>query len=188
MVIGLVRAFGPHYEQLILIGEAAFIKLVAEMGDQQQVDWTQHRVQIIVGEEPLAENARKYLEAAFGMASEKNPRGIVFSSMGVAELGLNLFSEVPPPSLLIGLRRHLHENAGSRALVLGECDWVPSLFTYDRRRIFVEFDASDRLIVSTLDPTLRIPLIRYASGDHGRIVSLPPALRPTLEGLGLSWD
>ncbi|MEA3210066.1 MAG: hypothetical protein QOE70_3123 [Chthoniobacter sp.] len=188
MVVGLVKAFGRHYAQIILVGETAFIKHTLELGQSGGVDWRSHLVQVIVGEEPLAENARKYLEGMLGIDVRNPETGIVFSSMGVAELGLNLFSEVPPLAPLILLRRVLHENQDLRAEVLGPAPWVPSLFTYDPRRIFVEFDPDGRLILTTLDAQLRLPLIRYATGDRGSVLRLPPSARPALEAAGVRWD
>jgi phenylacetate-coenzyme A ligase PaaK-like adenylate-forming protein len=52
----------------------------------------------------------------------------------------------------------------------------------------VEFDASDRLIITTLDLHTRIPLIRYATGDKGGFVQLPPHVRSTLEAHGVPWE
>lgn len=187
MAVGLVQAFARHFSQIILVGEAAFIKHVLESGRRAGVDWRSRRVHVIAGEEPLAENARKYLEGILGIEQGRPDQGMVVSSMGVAELGLNLFSEMPPKALLIPLRRLLHENAELRRALLGPVDWVPSLFTYDPHRIFVEFDAAARLILTTLDPHCRIPLIRYATGDRGRVLRLPPDLRPALEAAGISW-
>lgn len=187
MVVGLVRAFGAHYAQLILVGEAAFLKHTLELGGRAGVDWRRHRVHIIAGEEPLAENARKYLELLLGINHRQPEHALVVSSMGVAELGLNLFFEAPPRSVLIGLRRRLHEDAGLRHALLGPADWVPALFTYDPRRIFVEFDGAGRLLVTMLDPSALIPLIRYATGDRGRVLHLPPELRPALEAAGVDW-
>jgi phenylacetate-coenzyme A ligase PaaK-like adenylate-forming protein len=187
MAIGLVQAFGRHFAQIILVGETAFIKHVLELGLSAGVDWRSHRFQVIVGEEPLAENGRKYIEDILGIDVRRPETGIVFSSMGVAELGLNLFSEVPPVSPLILLRRALHEDRALRDAVLGPADWVPSLFTYDPRRVFVEFDAGGRLILTTLDPQLRLPLIRYATGDCGSVLRLPSHVRPAIESAGVAW-
>ena len=188
MAVGLVRAFARHFEQIIMVGDAAFIKHVLELGRRGGVDWPRLRVHAILGEEPLAENARKYLEGLLGIVHGHRDHGVVVSTMGVAELGLNLFSEVSPRGALAGLRRRLHEDGELRRQVLGPCDWVPSLFTYDPRRIYVEFDAAERLIVTTLDPHVCIPLIRYATGDRGRTLSLPPELRPSLAAAGILWD
>jgi phenylacetate-CoA ligase len=187
MVVGLVRTFAAHFSQIILVGEAAFVKHTLEQGRRDGVAWRDHCVHLILGEEPLAENARKYLEGILGIEVGGPRRGMVVSSMGVAELGLNLFSEVPPMAALVPLRRALHENAGLRRAVLGAADWVPALFTYDPRRIFVEFDDARRLIVTTLDPRLPLPLIRYATGDRGRVLRIDPQLRPAAEAAGVPW-
>ena len=188
MVNGLVRAFGSHYHQLVLIGETAFIKHTLELGRRSGIDWPSLRVHVIVGEEPLAENARKYLEKILGIDPLDPRDGVVFSSMGVAEVGLNLFAEVPPLAPLITLRRALHEDAELREQVIGRTNLVPSIFTYDPTRILVEFDANERLILTTLDLTLRLPLIRYATGDRGALLRLRPALRTRLEAAGVPWQ
>ncbi|MEO6875472.1 MAG: hypothetical protein ABI222_11700, partial [Opitutaceae bacterium] len=187
MAVGLVRAFGHHYAQIILVGETGFIKHLLELGARAGVDWKRMLVHVIVGEEPLAENGRIYLEHLLG-SSFRQPKGIIVSSMGVGEIGLNLFFEAPPGTALISLRRWMHENPFMREAILGVSDWVPCLFTYDPRRIFVEFDSARRLVLTTLDPALRLPLIRYATGDHGRFIRLPAELRPALEAAGISWD
>lgn len=185
MVVGLVQAFGPHYEQIILVGEAAFIKHVLESGRAKGVDWQRHLVHLILGEEPLAENARRYFERLLG--ADPLPRGLVASSMGVAEIGLNLFFEVPPPSPLIDLRRRLHAAPELCQVLFGQ-SWTPSLFTYDPRRLFVEFDPRGRLLLTTLDTRLRIPLIRYAPGDFGHFLGVSDELRRHPAIADMPWD
>lgn len=165
MVTALVSKFGPHYDQIILIGETAFIKLVLELGLRQGIDWKSLLIHVIVGEEPLAENARKYLESILDIDIKKPEKGLVGSSMGVAELGLNLFFEAPQ---LIGIRRFLHESPLIRKMVLGaSATTVPLLFTYDPQRIFVEVLEGDELALSVLNTACPIPLLRYRTGDRG---------------------
>jgi phenylacetate-CoA ligase len=176
MVMALVKQFGRRYEQIILVGEAAFIKHVLELGLSQGVNWKDLLVQVIVGEEPLAENARKYLQQLLGIDPRDPATGLVGSSMGVAELGLNLFFELPP---LIAARRALHENETLRRSFLGDATVVPMIFAYDPLRIFVEIGEHGRLIITTLDPSRRLPLIRYAPGDFA--AAIPAAV---LEALG----
>jgi phenylacetate-CoA ligase len=187
MAIGLVQAFaGRHFSQVILVGEAAFVKHLLEEGIRAGVRWPSLRVHVILGEEPLAENARKYIESILEVDSCRDGSALVFSSMGVGEVGLNLFSEVPPAAPLIHLRRLLHENTDLRHAVLGPRDWVPSLFTYDLRRILVEFDLDGRLLLTTLDPNARVPLIRYATGDQGSFFAPPQNSKAQLEAAGVS--
>ena len=186
MAVGLIQTFGRHFAQIILVGEAAFIKLLLESGERGGIDWPTYRVHVILGEEPLAENARKYLQGILGIDWRNPEGGIVCSSMGVGEIGLNLFSEVPPLAPLIMLRRILHEDARLREAVFGAMDVVPSLFTFDPYRVFVEFDSNGRLLLTTLDPGLRLPMIRYATGDCGAFLEIPAALTPQLEEAGIS--
>jgi phenylacetate-CoA ligase len=170
MVTAIVRQFSAHYAQTILVGETAFLKLVLELGLSQGIDWRAGRFHAIVGEEPIAENARAYLAGILGIDPARPETGIIGSSMGVAELGLNLFFEPPP---LIALRHALHRDASLRRSLPGPATaHVPMLFVYDPRRVYVEVADGDRLVVTTLDPTRRLPLIRYRTGD---VASLPDA-------------
>ncbi|MDY7009772.1 MAG: hypothetical protein SVV80_03355 [Planctomycetota bacterium] len=169
MVTALVKNFGPYYDQIILVGDAAFIKHVLELGLSLNppIDWSDLLVHVIVGEEPLAENARKYLQGILGIDNTDPNTGLIGSSMGVAELGLNLLFETPP---LIFLRRALHDNEDLRRVVLGPtATTAPMLLTYDPDRIFVEVSDDGKLLVSTLETDRRIPLIRYATGDKAEL-------------------
>jgi len=188
MVVGLVRAFAHNYAQIVLVGETAFIKHIVEMGARGGIDWKSLLIHVVVGEEPLAENARSYLETLLGIDPADTESGSVISSMGVAELGLNLFFETPPQRNLIPLRRLLHGNASLRRVLLGtDTTWVPSLFTFDPNRILVEFDENEKLVITTLESHLRIPLIRYRTGDSGSFLSVPYDIRPDLETAGFNW-
>ena len=168
MVTALVGRFGSHYEQVILVGETAFIKHVLELGQTQGIDWHSLLVHVIVGEEPLAENARKYLETLLGCDINRPETGLIASSMGIAEVGLYLFFELPP---LITLRRALLEDPRQRQVVFGNSgDILPMLFTYDPSRIFIEVLEDRNLVITTLDPKRALPLIRYRSGDVAAIM------------------
>ena len=127
MVAALVSAFSPYFAQFILLGEAAFAKHALELGRQKGVDWNRHRIHIILGEEPLAENARSYLENMLGTANSPPEDGRVFSSMGIGEIGLNLFFEVPPLAPLVRLRKMLHEDTQLRQAGLRFRKLGPSL-------------------------------------------------------------
>lgn len=185
MVVGIMGAFASHFAQIVLVGEAAFIKHVLELGQAGGITWSDHLVHVIVGEEPLAENARRYLESTLGSPASGRERGHVTSSMGVAEFGLNLFYEAPPLHLLPRLRRVLHEDIELRAAVLGDTTVVPSLFTYDAYRTHVEFDADGRLLLSTLG-NVRLPLLRYMTGDRGAFLTIPRGAYPKLQAAGLT--
>jgi len=186
MATALVKQFAPHYEQIVLVGDAAFLKHVIELGAEQGINWPELLVHVIVGEEPLAENARSYLAGLLGIDPGDPRTGLIGSSMGVAELGLNLFFEIPP---LVAVRRALHSNPALRRQLLGpDAPCTPMVFAYDPRRIFVETDATGQLIFSTLDPQRRVPLIRYAPGDVGQVVSDPRLLAAASAAMEMKLD
>jgi phenylacetate-CoA ligase len=170
MATTLVKELGPLYEQTILVGEAAFIKQVLELGRGLGIEWQKLLVHVIMGEETLAENARMYLGNMLGIDVFRPETGLIGSSMGVAEVGLNLFFEFPE---LIMLRRLIHENPQLRkGLFPDAAACVPMLFTYNPERIFIETTEKSDLVISTLDANRRLPLIRYRTGDMAQIVNL----------------
>jgi phenylacetate-coenzyme A ligase PaaK-like adenylate-forming protein len=188
MATVLVKELAQHYEQIILVGETAFIKQVLELGLRQGIDWQKILVHVIVGEEPLAENARKYLGSILGSDMHQPQSGIIGSSMGVAEVGLNLFFEFPE---LIILRRMLHETPQIRHALFPDAPAsVPMLFTYNPERIFLEIIGNNELVVTTLDPQRPLPLIRYRTGDVAQLINLEalaqviPPLKEKISALG----
>ena len=188
MACGLVEAFGSYHDQIIMIGETGFIKHLLELGIQRGIDWKESLVHVILGEEMVAENARKYIEGILGTTPGNLETGLIGCSMGVAELGLNLFFEIPPIDTIIRLRRALHDNLQLRQEILGgDATTVPALFTYDPDRIYVEF-VDDKLVITPLDPTRRIPLVRYTSDDEGQFLELSENVRPALESMGVEYD
>jgi len=189
MAVALVKKFGEYFEQIIFVGVDSFIKHTLELGQRQGVDWKGPLVHVIHGEELLAENARKCIEGILGAQTGKPQTGLVAASMGVGELGLNLFFEVPPQRALILLRRALHENPGLRREILGkDTTTAPAVFSYDPNRIYVEFAEADKLVITHLDPARPIPLVRYASDDQGQFLRLSDKVLSALSALGVPVD
>lgn len=190
MACSLARQFAPDFHQVLMLGDAVFIKHLLEYGISQGIDWAAMRLHIIVGEEILAENARRYLHTLTGMELDRPEEGMVVSSMGVGELGLNIFKEAPPIQPLIRLRRGLADYPHLRPLLLGSRAGirVPAVFTYDPDEIFVEFAADGRLIVTMLKPGRQIPMVRYATGDYGSFLTPHGEVNGVLDWLGIDCD
>lgn len=176
MVFAVVKEFGAEFEQVIIVGEGSFIKKIVEDGAEQHgIDWPRLRVHLITGEEGIAENYRTYLAQRLGIADLEAPDAqIVGSSMGVAELDLNIFHETRES---IRIRRLAHRDPALRRALFGEDQrFCPMLFVYYPHRCYVEeFQAeaggSSELVISMLSEEMKIPLLRYRSGDHGRVIS-----------------
>jgi len=183
MVVALVREFARYHDQVILVGDPAFTKSALELGAKEGLRWEEMLVHAVVGEELVVENTRKYLQHLLGIDPARPETGIIASSLGVAELGLNLLYELPP---LIALRRAMHEDEELCERLLGHRPpFVPMVFTYDPRRIFVETGAEGRLLVTTLEPARQLPLIRYATGDVGTVLEDGAELAERAGALGV---
>jgi len=188
MVTALIKELGSYFEQIILVLDPLFAKRLIDHGQEAGVDWSAYRVHAILGEETFGECFRSYLARRLGQDPVRWSRGIVVSSMGVAELGLNLFFETSET-----VRVRQLAQTSPEALRPGLGDWPgqvpPLLFVYDPRRLFVEVLEADSLgfgdlVVSTLDQTQLLPLLRYRTGDRARLLD-PEALDQALRAAGL---
>ena len=175
MVYALVKKFAAEFEQIILIGEASFLKMIIEDGhDYHGIDWTALRVHLITGEEGMAENYRTYVGSLLGIGDFDDPdQGIIMSSMGVAELDLNIFHETRET---VQIRRLAHADPALRHALFGKgVDVCPMFFIYYPHRCFVEElpapSEHRELALSMLSEEMKIPLLRYRSGDYGKLFS-----------------
>jgi phenylacetate-CoA ligase len=172
MVFALVRKFHQEFDQIIIVGEGSFAKKIIEDGRELHgIDWEDLRVHLVVGEEGIAENYRTYMGSLIGAGDFDHPESkMVISSMGVAELDLNIFHETRDT---IRIRRLAHRDPCLRAELFGpEARLCPMFFIYYPHRCFVEQVATDRhateIAVSILSPEMKLPLLRYRTGDLGR--------------------
>ena len=173
MVYALVKQFAAEFDQIAIVGEASFLKKIIEDGAELHgIDWPRLRVNLITGEEGIAENYRDYIGRLIGIADPSRPgEKYIISSMGVAELDLNIFHETLDT---IVIRRLAHRDPALRRALFGSAARVcPMLFAYYPHRCFVETLADDEepseLVISMLSEQMKIPLLRYRSGDIGRV-------------------
>jgi phenylacetate-CoA ligase len=176
MVLAVVKAFAPDFDQFIVVGEGSFVKKIIEDGARQGIDWPKLTVSVIVGEEGISENYRTYIGNLIGINDfSKKQSKMLGSSMGVAELDLNIFHETPDT---IRIRRLAHEDPKLRARLFGsDCRYCPMFFVYYPHRCLVEeylsSESEPELVLSMLSEQMRIPLIRYRTGDVGRVLTYP---------------
>ncbi|MFZ6843219.1 hypothetical protein [Undibacterium sp. RuTC16W] len=176
MACAIVEQAGAAFEQIILCGDPIFLKKLCDFSQNKGLDWRRYRVNVIVGEETFSESFRDYLALALNINLDHPASGLIGSSMGVGELGLNLFNEtretiamrracMAQPDLLVDL-------FGNSAIDAP----VPSFMVFNPMRTFVEVVNTDShgngdLLVSMLDPDVPIPLMRYKTGDKARLLS-----------------
>jgi len=172
MVWAVVKKFSPEFAQTVLVGEGSFLKKIIEDGTKQGINWKSGSFHFIAGEEGIAENYRTYIAELVGIDFQNPFGGMIGSSMGIAELDLNIFHETRDT---ICLRRLAHSDVAFRHALFGEDASVcPMLFVYYPHRTFVE-ELPDELgknqiVISMLSPRMKIPLLRYKTGDYGKIL------------------
>ncbi|MDD5432844.1 MAG: hypothetical protein PHO70_07695 [Candidatus Omnitrophica bacterium] len=188
MVWAVIKKFSHLFEQTVLVGEGSFLKKIIEDGaDYQGINWKKGCFSLITGEEGIAENYRNYIAHLMGI-DLNNPQspGIIGSSMGVAELDLNIFHETKNT---MALRRLAHTNQQFREALFGKGTLVcPMLFVYYPHRTYIEEIPAEfgqnHIVISMLSKQMKIPLLRYKTGDLGKIIPYNK-LKSILSSLGL---
>ncbi len=138
-------------------------------------NWSDYRVQVVLGEEIFGEHFRGYLAARLGQDLDRPERGHILSSFGVGELGLHLLFETPAT---IALRRAAAGDPGLAHALLGvasQARALPMIFSFNPGRTFIEVDEPGaagygKLTISLLDAGVPIPLLRYQTGDLVRLL------------------
>lgn len=176
MALTLIKKFSPYYDQIIIACDPLFLKLLMDQSTKWQVDWSKIHKHLIIGEETFGENYRNYIGEMLNINPDDPTTGLIGSSMGVGELGLNLCFE----SLeTIALRRSISHHPTLMKKLFGcmtENDPLPMLFSYNPLSTYLEIAESDaqgygELLVSILDKKCVIPMFRYKTGDDARLLS-----------------
>lgn len=175
MACAIVQQIGAQFDQIIVCGDPLFLKKLCDYSQANKINWADFRVSVIVGEETFTESFRNYLASVLHIASDAIEGGFIGSSMGVAELGLNLFNETRET---IALRRACNQDAEFLKRLFGDnCHFcaLPTFLVFNPLRVFVEIDSVDEygvgdLLVSVLDDTTPIPLMRYKTGDRAKLI------------------
>ncbi len=162
MALAILAQAGPLFDQAILCTDPLFCKRLLDYAAEHGFDWSQLRMNVILGEEMFSEDYRSYLAAALCVPLDEPGGTLIGSSMGVGELGLNLFFE---NSATIALRRAWHHRNPDAVL--------PSYFCFNPLRSYVEIvepgpDGVGDLVITMLDREAPVPMIRYRTGDRAR--------------------
>ncbi len=176
MALKLLETIGPRYEQTLIAGDPHFLKRLIEEGCKQKIDWKGLNTSFITGGDWLPESLRSYMadRASIEIDSTREQRSII-STMGLAELGLNLFHETRET---IRIRRNLTRNNLLRQRIDRRSRGaVPILFHYYPTRIHLEKNEKDELIISMLSKEIMTPFMRYNSHDRGNLFSYHDLVR-----------
>lgn len=171
MALALLDRVGPSYEQHIVVADPLFAKRLLD--EARRLRRSLERAHFILGEETFGENFRDFVARSAGIRLDDPQSRLVLSSMGVGELGLNLFFET---RATVALRRRARADARLRHVLYGPdvAGHTPGLFALNPLRTFVEILEPDangfgRLVITMLGDQL-VPLPRYDTGDRARLI------------------
>lgn len=167
VIWALVSKLKDDFDQFLINGEHPFVKKVIDEGPDHGIEWEDLVVHVITGGEYIAESFRTYLASRLGVDFDRPERGMIGVTFGVSELAVSLFQE----SLqTIRLRRLAQTDRNLRLALCGrETSICPSIMQYFPHQAFVETvagpDGTSQLVVTTLGPRRKLPLVRYNTRD-----------------------
>ncbi len=166
-VLAIIKKTLPFFEQFIIVGNAYFLKKVAEDIADSGIDLNSKALHLLMGEDWFPENYRGYLSGLLGHEANLPQKGIIGANFGISELGLSLFQETKET---IQIRRLAFENKAFREALFGEGNKAcPVFFQYNPLAIFLE-EIEESLVFTILRKDSLIPLLRYDSKDKGKII------------------
>src|SRR4051812_38960261 len=80
MAVALIKAFGPSYDQIVVVADPLFTNRLLDYAEGQALDWRQQRVNVVLGEETFGERFRAYVMARLGLEAQRPDTGYVMSS------------------------------------------------------------------------------------------------------------
>ena len=169
MAIALLQKVSAFYEQTIIIGDPYFIKKLVEEGCEAGIPWKKLAVSLVLGQDWFPESLRSYLASLMDIDPDTETDRLILGTMGLTELGLNVFHETPET---VKIRRMAQRDDPFREKLFGtEKAACGYLFHYYPMRFFIEEYTDSSLLFTILSKSAAIPLIRYYSGDCGKLIS-----------------
>ncbi len=174
MALAIIKKFSPKFDQTVVVADPNYLKKLAEDANEKKlIDWNKLNINFISGEDWFSESFRSYLAHLIEIDLDNPGERMIGTTMGVAELDLNLFHE---SKFTIQIRRNVQQNQALRRELFGDdCVVAPIIFHYYPHRIILEAlpeDSNDKeLVFSMLSPHMLVPLMRYNSKDRGWIFS-----------------
>jgi phenylacetate-CoA ligase len=169
MALALLNKVSPAYDQTIIGGDPFFLKKLIDEGDEQGIPWSKLNVSLITAQDWLPETLRSYLADRLEIDPDQSEWRNIYASMGMTELGLNIFHE---SKYTLRLRRLMQHNEHLRNTLSGidTMKAPPSLFHYYPFMTFIE-TANEELLFSNVSGKAILPLLRYATGDRGSTIT-----------------
>jgi phenylacetate-CoA ligase len=160
LYLDAVRHMAPHFDQVLLMGYAPFVRDVLDRGAAAGIRWQDHRIRILTAAEGFSEKFRDILANG---ASLREPLRDTANIYGTVELG-TMAHETPLTNLI---RRIAVERPAVMRAILPHPSRQPTLAQYHPDLTY--FEEHDGELYGTGYGSA-IPLIRYRFRDVGGVI------------------
>lgn len=155
-----LKKLAPQFDQTLLVGYPPFIKEIVDDAVRKKIPLKELNIRFLFAAEAFTETFRDYVSEKAGVRS---PLLDTLNIYGTADIGAMAYET--PLSILI--RRLSTKDKKLFKNIFGQIEKTPTLAQYNPD--FVEFEEIDNELLLTGNSSL--PLIRYAVGDNGGVIS-----------------
>lgn len=157
-ILRVVRALGPGFEQVVLLGYPPFVKDVVDTGRARSVDWPRHSIRLVLAGEVFSEEWRTLVGERTGASRPCYDSASLYGTADAGVLGV----ETP---LSVCIRRFLAADPEAAGTLFGDVR-LPTLVQYDPASRFFESDDGTLLFSGENG----VPLVRYHIADEGGVL------------------
>ena len=166
-ILKVLKNIAPHYKQVIIAGYPPFIKDILDEAEEAGMPLPKHRTAIITAAEAFTEHFRDYLAKKAHVA---NVYTDIMNIYGTAEIGTMAF-ETP---IAVLIRRLAMKKPELFTDLFRDIEKTPTLTQFIPSYVSFEETAQGELLLTGDSAT---PLIRYAVGDHGGVLSFDEVVK-----------
>ncbi|MEK7637598.1 MAG: hypothetical protein AAB402_04420 [Patescibacteria group bacterium] len=159
-IINALKILAPSFDQVIMVGYAPFIRDVVEEAKMEGVNFISMRVRFLFAAEAISEKYRDYLKS---LAPRMNVYQDTLNIYGSADIGAMAYEG--PAGILV--KNIISRSKRTKEALIGQVLKTPTIAQFNTS--YINFESLDGEIV--LSGNNEVPLIRYAIGDRGGVLS-----------------
>lgn len=173
IVIHLIKTFHTFYKKIVIICDPNFAKKIVDDGSASAVSWKDLPISFVAGGAWFSNSLAQYILSRIS-GGTNGGTNTFFSTMGLTEIALNIFSA---PDELIALRNILQNDKEAMSEIFGINTTVcPEVMYYYPMRTHIEIIGADargvgNIVISSLDTKSKTPLFRYDTTDKGKLIN-----------------
>ncbi len=159
-ILYALKYLAPQYKQTVLAGYPPFIKDILDQAKREKINFSKLKLKLLFAAETFTENFRNHVA---NLGKIDNPISATANIYGTADLGTTSI-ETP---LSVSIRRLAAKSGKIHSILFPEAHKLPTLTQYIPNFINFEEFAGELLLTGNS----AVPLIRYAIGDKGGVIS-----------------